>query len=264
MLGARKGSTPLSYNLQPNAQYLFDPVTRRAVRYVETIVPTINLSESAAGDYYPADRYFMPVGAMSSTSNLPTWAGSAINISFRNWDTSQKAFYARFSTVAADGYIGVGGAPIRMIYPLGPFGQASSHAPKNSGATAVWIKFTGRFNANADYTIYGVGATNDSATLGFGTSTKHFIQVLRNAGAWELGSCDGSTISQSSGGTGDGSVHEFWVRWSATELTLYVDGVSTITKTTNLPTEALGLQILAHDSTNTLDLFDYEVEWEAA
>ncbi len=261
MLGARKGSTPLSYNLQPNAQYLFDPVTRRSVRYVETIVPT--LKDGTAVDLaIPADRFYANLGAAPASAYLPAWLGStSSSATFQQWDSSGKKQYMRLAN-AGGSQLGSVSVPA-FIYPLGPLGTATSYAPKNASVAAVRIKFTARFNANADYTTYGLGGDNADAA-DFATSTDHFIQVLRNSGSWELGSCDGSTISQSSGGTANGSFHEFVVRWSATDLTLYVDDVLTVTKTTNLPTKPLCFVANAQNGTNTVDIVDVLIDWELA
>lgn len=265
MLGARKGSTPLSYNLQPNAQYLFDPVTRRSVRYVETVVPTLNLAEARRGALFPSDRYHANIGAANSSSDLPVWLQTVISsISYQNFDTSEKQFYTRIGSAGA-GTIYDNSTP--FIYPAGVFGAATPHAPKNASVAAAWIKLRARFNANADYATYGLGGLSLGGSLSggaFNDSTAHFLQLARNAGSWEIGTCDGSTISQSSGGSADGSFHDFWIRWEAgVDVKLYVDQVLTITKTTNLPARPLcPVAGDAVNATNNIDIVDYLVEWE--
>ena len=263
MLNTRKGSTPLSYAIQPGAQYLYDHVARRVIRYVETVVPTINPGDAQAAPYIPADRYYANIGAMQSGSNLPSWTSAVSNVSFLNWDTTARQFYARLSSAAALGSIGAN-QNARVIYPSGVFGEAASYAPKNASVAAVLIKFKARFNANADYGVYGVGGVSQGNR--FDTATDHFIQVTRNAGNWELGSCDGSTISQSASSAGaDGGWHEFVVRWElGVDLKLYVDEVLVITKTANLPAQPLQMVIYAENATNTIDIVDYLVEWELA
>lgn len=257
MLGARKGSTPLSYNLQPNAQYLFDPVTRRSVRYVETIVPT--LAFAAQRNYgIPADRYYANLGVATGSASLPEWGqATSGTINYQNWDSSGKRWYLQLDAAG----VWAGAGQIRFIFPTGPFGESTTHAPKNASVAAVWIKFRARFPTNADYTAYGVGASS-STTLG-SVGTPHLIQVGRNVGSWELGTCDGSTISQSSGGSADGNFHDFWIRWEdGVDVKLYVDEVLTITKTTNLPTEPLG--VVGINNADNIDIVDYLVEWELA
>ncbi len=251
-----------SPNLQPQSLASYDPKTRRNTILIAEIVPTINPGDSQPSAYIPADRYYVQLGGLESGSCLPSWTSSVSNVSFKNWDSSGSRFYARLSSAAALAYIGAN-QNARFIFPQGPFGVATSYAPKNVTVQAVWIRFCARFNANADYTTYGVGAV--SSTNRFNTATDHFIQVGRNTGTWELGSCDGATISQASGGAADGGFHEFGVRWKfAEDLRLYVDDTLTITKTTNLPTEPLQLMIQAPDNTTTIDIVDYLVEWEAA
>lgn len=260
MLGARKGSTPLSYNLQPTAQYVYDPVARRAVRYVETIVPTLK-DGSDIDTPVPADRLYCNLGAVAGSTTLPAWLGSSTsNATLRQWDSSSRKQYMRLSSAAAEAFVGNNGVA-RYLYPTGPFGEASSFAPKNVAVTRARMHWTARYNANADYGVYGIGA---GTTIGFSDSAAHFIQITRNGSSWELGSCDGATISQSSGGTADGSWHEFRAEWSLTALELYVDDVLTITKATNMPTQPLLIAARAQDNTNTIDLADVLVDWEVA
>lgn len=262
MLNARKGSTPLSYQIQPGAQYLYDYVTRRAVRYVETVVPT--LKDGTTVDIaIPADRFYANLGAAASNSHIPAWMGSTSgSATFAQWDATRKQQYMRLANAGGSQLGGV--AIPAVIHPGGPFGASTSYAPKNADVAGVRLRFTARFNANADYTTKGIGGNNGSASE-FSTATNHFIQVLRNSGNWELGSCDGSTISQSaSSGGADGSFHEFLVRWVTGEVRLYVDEVLMITKTTNLPTRPLSFVGNTADATNTIDIVDCLIDWELA
>ena len=260
--GVRTNATllpTLSPVLQPQSIAAYDPVTRRNTILVATIVPTLSQGDSITSAHFLADRYYCPVGALASTSAVPYWLGtSASNVSFQNWDTTAKQYYARFSTSgAATGQISAG---VELAHPLGVFGSSPSHAPKNAAVGACWVKFTARFNVNTDYTIYGVGLYT---TGGF--TNDPFLQVTRNAGNWELTTRDtGGTTSSSTGGTGDGDLHEFWARWSESDVKLYVDGTLTITKSTNLPSSPLQPFIIAENSTNTIDVVDYLIEWELA
>lgn len=261
--GVRTNATllpTLSPVLQPQSIAAYDPVTRRNTILVATIVPTLAEADSLKSSYFLADRYYSPVGALASTSAVPDWLGtSASNITFQQWDATAKQFYARFSSSGvASGSISSGA---KVAHPLGVFGAAPSHAPKNAAVAACWLKFTARWNVNTDYTSYGVGLSSD------GTFTvNHVLQVTRNAGSWELTTRDGSggSLTSSTGGTGDGSLHEFWVRWSESDVKLYVDGTLTITKSTNRPTQPLWPLILAQNSTDTIDVVDYLIEWELA
>ena len=261
--GVRTNATllpTLSPVLQPQSIAAYDPVTRRNTILVATIVPTLAEADSLKSSYFLADRYYCPVGVLASTSAIPDWLGtSAANITFQNWDATAKQFYARLSSSgAAAGNISAGS---EIAHPLGVFGSAPSHAPKNADVAAVWVKFTARFNVNTDYTVYGVGLSSDGTF-----SNNHLLQVTRNAGNWELTTRNGSggSLSSSTGGTGDGDLHEFWARWSESDVKLYVDGTLTITKSTNLPTEPLQPFIYAENSTNTIDVVDYLIEWELA
>lgn len=258
--GVRTNATllpTLSPVLQPQSIAAYDPVTRRNTILVATIVPTLAEADSATTSFFLADRYYCPIGAVSSTAALPTWlytGGS--NVSFQNWDATRKQFYARLASITGTGTIS---SNVPMAHPLGVFGLAPDYAPKNAAVGACWLKFTARFNVNADYEIYGVGLFDSG-----GFTNDPFIQVTRNSGSWELTTRDGSTTSTSNDASADGDFHEFWVRWSEADVKLYVDGSLIITKTTNLPTIPLQPLITAENDTDTIDIVDYLIEWELA
>jgi hypothetical protein len=257
--GVREGATIIysafSGNLQPQSLASYDPITRRNTILVATIVPTLKLGAQTDLSV-PADRYYCHWGSTTSSADVPVWfTANAGTITYGNWDGTEGRQYTNFTAATA----GQPNTKPRFIYPLGNFGQATYFTPKNVSVTRVLIRFRARFNDNADYTTTGVGAKT-GATTNFSVNTEHFIQVLRNAGSWELGSCDGATITQSSGGTGDGSWHDFEVVWITGELRFYVDGTLTVTKTTNVPTQPLG-PFIAASGTNDIDIVDYEVEW---
>lgn len=244
-------------NLRGKLQSDLNPLLEYYVDDVREIVPTLHMGGSARTLSVPADRYYAALGACTTSQNLPEWmaAGSG-SVTYANWDATDLRAYL---TVESSGTIGGPLSFPAFIYPTGPFGTATSYAPKNTTAAAVTIQFRARFPANADYTVYGMGAASLSD---FSTAaSNHFIQVLRNSANWELGTCDGTTISQTaSSGGADGSLHDFKVRWIAGEVTLYVDGVLVITKSTNIPTRPLGP--LGLTITNVFDIVDYLVEWE--
>lgn len=250
-------------NLRGKLQSDLNPLLEYYMDDVREIVPTLNSGASPQQTYIPSDRYYALIGPVTAAGDLPTLFAGLSSVTLTQWDTTAKKFYARL-TGAGDCYIGPTGK-YNVIYPAGPFGTATSYAPKNSDSTTVSVKFTARFNANADYTVYGIGAHDDAATnSSFDDSATPFFQVLRNAGNWELGSCDGSTISQSSAAGADGSLHEFEVKWNATTLRLYVDDSLVITKTTNMPIVPLRPQVWSNGSTNTIDIVDYLISWEVA
>lgn len=243
-------------NLRGKLQSDLNPLLEYYMDEVRDIVPTLHLGGGGRALAIPADRYYAALGACVGSTNLPDWMASVGGtVSYANWDATDERFYVQLDT---GGQLGSAGTYPQFIYYLGPFGAATSFAPKNVAATGVLIKFRARFPTNADYTEFGIGAGTQSQ---FNTATDHFIQVLRNSANWELGTCDGSTISQSaSSGGADGSFHDFKVRWIAGEITLYVDGTIVITKTTNLPTKPLG--VAAKNDTDNIDIVDYLVEWE--
>lgn len=253
--GVRSSPTLLpmfSPNLAPQALASYDPVTRRNTILVASIVPTISLASVAAGETYPADRFYAALGVAPSSAYVPAWIAAGGTIIFGQWDATAKQ---RYLTLDTSGTLGQGHPA--FVHYLGHGGQATSYAPKNVDVSEVRVRWKGRFPTSADYTVYGFGA-NSSGTL-FNTATDHFFQITRNTGNWELGSCDGSTISQDSVAGADGSLHEFEVRWNATNLRLYVDTVLVITKTTNLPTQSL--TPCAVNNTDNIDIVDVEIEW---
>ena len=247
---------------QPQSLASYDARTRRNTILIAEIVPTLDISEnnSAMALFVPSDRYYVNYGAWDSASRVPPWLQNVTGLTYQTWNSTAKRHYATHAGAAT-----LYGNIAPFIYPTGHCGASSSYTPKNSGVAAVWIKSTVAFTTNGDYGTDGFGANNNGSTA-FGTATDHFIQVTRNTANWELGSCDGATISQqASAGGADSSAHEFAVRWSAGELKLYVDDVLVITKTTNLPDRPLKpVALLAAAGVNLIRGYDYYIEWEAA
>lgn len=248
VLGARRSPTSvMSPQAQLQAYISYDPVTRRAVRFIETIVPTLSSDAEI-----PADIYYAHPGAGLSPSWITASGPTAA------WDATDLRYYTEHG--ASNDYTR---GTLNNAWPNGVGGEASSFAPKNGDVTTCVLEFRARFNANADYTVYGVGLHNTTPNF-FDTSTYHFIQVLRNGSNWELGSCDGSTISQSSVAGGDGNIHDFRVEWDDDEIRLYVDETLKITKTTNRPAQPLAFQCITNSGTNTVHLMDFKLYWKAA
>lgn len=255
----RIGSTVLP-GRSPVSILSFDPITRRTVRFIETIVPTVDRADSKTLAFMAADRFYAYLGAMNSSTVTPGWLTNFLRVAFQNWDATDRRFYLRGpDPTGAGGGVYAATTDARFIHYGGVGGVATTHAPKNADVSKVIIEFRARFNANADYTTNGIGASSVSATP---FDSGHMFQVLRNAGTWELGTRDGTTTSQASGGTANGSFHDFRVDWDSTQLVLSVDGVSTITKTTNLPTQPLLAIPLLTGTTDTIDIVDYAVRWE--
>lgn len=249
-LASLRGSTPLPSPLVPQAYASYDPVTRRKVRFIETIVPSLQTAEGDGGESYPADRFYTILGLASTSANIPPWVGSPSG-TFAQWASPN--MYLKLTG-------GISGTRPRFIHYLGVGGEAPMHAPKNADVTKVFIEFRARFPQNADYDVRGVGASSSSV---FSSSSDHFIQVTRNSGNWDLGTCDGSTISQTaSSGGADGSFHDFRIEWNSAEVELSVDGTVVVTKTTNRPAQALQVAAVGQTTTSEVDMVDYLVRWE--
>jgi hypothetical protein len=228
-----------------------DGRVRSTITRLGTIVPAIHSGDQQTRGV-PADRYYDAVGACLTVSDFPTWFTISTASALGNEDASGQ--YARS--------LNTGSVTVKPAAPTGVFGPSSSYAPKNADVSAFLLRVKARFPTNGDYTVYGFGLSNTTGQ--FSNSAHRFIQVLRNGANWELGSCDGTTISQfASAGGADGNPHEFAVRWTAADIRLYVDGVLSITKTSNLPGRALGAAT-NWDGVNHIDLYDWMMEWEAA
>lgn len=266
--GIRPRATIINPAVQPASQYLYDPITRRAVRYVETIVPTVapgsGGNTSTSGQGIPADRYYCDFGCLRTATTLPAeWAGT-IGLSGggsgNNWDSTIKRRYVILSASGDQ----IGNGP-HIFWPTGFAGEATTYAPKNATVTSLWLKVTAKFPTNADYTTGGIGLalTGNSGSVFNTAGSQQGIQMTRNAGSWELGSSDGTTVSQSSGGSADGNWHEFWLKWTESDMTMYVDGTSTITKSTNMPSQTLAFAALADTAGgNDIWISDALIYWE--
>jgi len=255
VIGARRSPTALlSPQMQLQAYVTYDPVSRRAVRFIETIVPTLS-----SDDEIPADIYYAWHGA----GLTPSWVSAASGASNFQWDATDQRFYAALDAVN-DCIIG----NTRNAWPTGPCGTAQSFEPKNGNVVTCVFEFRARFNNNQDYATAGIGLCSRVGTTPgpaiFDTATDHFIQVLRNTSNWELGTCDGTTISQTSASGGDGSLHDFRVEWDASEVRLYVDETLKVTKTTNRPTQPLALLAVCANASKTMDVMGKKIYWKAA
>ena len=218
-------------------------------KQIRGIVPVI----SSDADI-PAEIYYAHFGA----NCLPEWVGAEQIGSVENWDSTDERLYATLNSTGAWVY---GGR--RFAWPTGPYGAAHTFEPKKANVSVFVMDFHAQFAGNADYTTSGIGLLNSTPGVSrlFSTATDHFIQVLRNAGSWELGTCDGSTISQSSGGTADANFHDFKVEWESGVVNLYVDGVLTITKTTNLPAQPLAFAATGHASAGNMFITAVTMTW---
>lgn len=246
------------------ASATFDTVVKSDVHYISRVVPVIYKDDTGAR-VVPADLYYCLYGVANSQSALPLWqGGAATNTTLQNWDATDGRQYITFGNGGGTGTIG-GAGPL-FIYPTGIAGAATAFSPKNPDAVQVVLSFRARFNGAADYGFFGIGAVQITSGSGFSPATGHVLQVHRNNTQWGLYTMDGATETRSSGGSADGNWHDFqavWVLGATPTITLYVDNVATITKTTNLPSRPLQFYATANN-VNTIDLIDVSVYWEGA
>lgn len=233
---------------------------------VRAIVPTINqVANGAAGQFStPSDVYYAYLGL---TSLPPYFVGAATysgNTALQQWDATEKRFYVALTSGGVAGYV-ASSSGTRIIYPTGVGGSATSFSPKNPDAVQCVIGFRAKFGNAATYSVQGIGAVSDNALNDF-TAMTHGFAVARTAAAWQLTTKDGTTSSASTGGSADSNWHDFQVVWTlgaTPTMTLYVDNVSTITKTTNLPAQPLS-SALVGGATNTVSIIDIYVAWEGS
>ena len=232
-----------------------DTFLRSQVTDVLAIAPTLDRADAQSLTYMAADRFYVNLGLVDGIGSLPAWLTSA-SVAYNTWDATDLRFYT--NGAALNSIIGPSAAESRFIHYGGFGGTATDYAPKNANVTKVILEFRARFNTNGDNTVFGIGAKSVANTS---FNDGHFIQVTRNSAVWELGTRDGTTVSQSSGGTADGSFHNFKAEWDSAQVVLYVDGVSTITKTTNRPAQPLMAFPMYADTTSSIDIVDYLVRW---
>ena len=252
-LGGLRGSTPIPSPVIPQAYASYDPVTRRKVRFIETIVPSVSLAESAMGAFYAADRFYAKIGALSGASVVPNWVGQGGGGTYQQW-SSPNLYMSGADLIAST-------SPLLAWYS-GFMGDSPDHSPKNFDAASFIMEFRCAFADAIDYTIRGVGVSTATASADF-AATQHCIFVSKDATPdWVLGSADGATLSEEVGGTGDTSMHDFKVVWTSADIKLYVDGTLTITKTTNRPTQPMRVHTRQAVGTHDINLVDLGIRWE--
>lgn len=262
MIGGARNATPVP-GVGAYSSATFDTVVKSDVHYVRGAVPVIAASTLGPA---PADLLYTQVGRVSAG-----WFSVGSNVVVGQLDTGTMRFYATCGAAGLRGTIGAfataSDALANVIYPTGYAGVATSFAPKPYlTPVQVVLGFTARFPTNGDYTVNGIGGSFGGGTEFSDGTSDHNFQVLRVSGNWALSTKDGSTRSRTTGGTADGNFHEFqvvWVLGATPTMTLFVDNVSTITKTTNLP--ARPLRAVASGtaaSSFTVDVHDYLIEWE--
>lgn len=146
-----------------------------------------------------------------------------------------------------------------FIHYEGPFGKAPSTRVVQeewANVSTVSLKWRGAFPDNSDYETRGVGFGAD-----FATTNAHHAWFGRNSGNWQLGTGDGSTTTESTGGTADGNWHDFEIQWDANQVRAYVDGSLVITKTTNRPSGRHALRIDAISGSLNIFVSTMTVTW---
>lgn len=249
VLGARRSAFNLSPQAQLQAYISYDPVSRRKVRFIETIVPVLSSDEDILADLYYADW---------GASIIPEWANSTSGTpTYENWDATEQRFYCVLDSSTDSVW-----STARNAWPTGVKGTAQSFTPKNVDVTKCAIQFRAKFTqAAGDYRFLGVGLNSRAAAVAFNTATDHFINLYAYTSVWYLATSDGSTISTTTGGATDASWHDFRIEWELTEVRLYIDDSLEITKSTNLPTQPLAFRAISQGATNQLHIMGTKISW---
>lgn len=248
----------------PFANFASSPTQDKSLRFIEGVAPVL-----AGGDYVgdagvPFDSAYIHWGHASAT---PYWmsGNSSTNQDVGQWDPTEKRAYRRLGNAGGQGELGaLGSGPnLGMFHPLGYLGEQTQFAPKNPNAQRFVLGSRMRFVDNADYNTIGWGMGYSTAgPVNFGGPGHHFNVTRSGTGVWRLYSEDGSTrSSQDSTAADDGNWHDVFVVWAETALTLYIDNVAVISKTTNLPTYPLQPWV-AGDNTHRIDIVDWRGYWE--
>lgn len=272
LLNQAKGAT----QAPGGGQYSYvngDAVVKAQVHFLSKVAPVLFPNDGGTGPLVtnPADAFYFDIGRDTGSSLV--WAGMASGggMAVQQWDSTAEQFYCRLGATSSSS-VGTSTAGTsqggRIIYPRGLGGLATDSAPKPVGSpTKVILSGKWRFTQNADYNTDGVGAATVATGTGFnGTGAGGSFNICPDgAGHWKLYTNDGTTRSSSTGGTSDTTtLHEFQIIWTlegTPTITLYVDDVATITKTTNLPTQPLSVYAQSV-GTNKIDMVDISVRWE--
>lgn len=246
----------------PFANFASNPSQDKSLHFIEGVVPKLAEGFNTGDGGVPFDAAYVHWGDASPS---PYWmsSNSGTNQAIAQWDASDKRLYRRLGNAGGQGELGapLGQTNFNYWHPLGYCGEQTQFAPKNPNAQRVVFGSRLRFVDNVDYAGLGWGC--GAAGGANYTGTGHSFNVTRSgAGKWRVYSMDGATRSFSdSTEADDGNWHDFTVVWSEAALTLYVDNVAVITKTTNLPTRPLHPWV-AGDNTHRLDIVDWRGYWE--
>ena len=247
----------------------FNPSADAQLHFISQVTPVI--SDGDDGHLYmPADLYYVHWG-LTGASDGPVWMSehSGTNQDVGQWDATEGRSYRRIGTAAGAGLLGTGGGlSSKFLYPTGFAGEATQYAPKNPDVTRCVFASRLRFPDNQDMVNtagYGWGCIGSGSGTQYAGTYHGFALTRSGTGYWRLYSMDGTTRSSStSTAADDGDWHDFHVIWTLTTLTLYVDNVAVISKTTNLPARPLGPYVQADGSGTTMriDIVDWRGYWE--
>lgn len=247
----------------PFGNFASNPSQDKSLRFIEQVTPVIS---DTVGETFnvPADLYYINWGLSGSSGNAWMSENSGTNQDTNQWDATGKRLYRRLGNAGGQGTLGgwLNSSQFNFLYPLGLGGTVTMFAPKNPNALQAIVGSRLRFVDNVDYANLGWGCGYITVGSDF-AGTGHTFNVTRSGtGFWRLYSMDGSTrSSQDSTAADDGNWHDFFVVWTATSLTLYVDNVAVISKTTNLPDRPLKPWV-AGNNTHRLDIVDWRGYWE--
>lgn len=249
--------------------FAFNPAADAKLHFISQVTPVISDGEGEHL-YIPADLYYVHWG-LSGGSGGMSWMSenSGVNQDRAQWDATDGRSYRRLGTAGGNGILGgANGSNFLFIYPTGFAGEATEYAPKNPDVSQVIIGSRLRFPDNQDMVNtdgHGWGCIYSTGGDGYAGTYHGFAVTRSGAGKWRLYTMDGTTRSSSDSTVADdGDWHNHHVIWAAAAITLYVDNVAVITKTTNLPARPLS-PFVRGDGTGTtkrIDIVDWRCYWE--
>lgn len=249
------------------ASFAQNPSEAKKLHFISQVTPVLSTGEDRSVGV-PADLYYVHWGVCPAAHG-PAWmsSGSGLQQDLLQWDATEQRLYRRIGTAAGAGALGLPtGDP--FVYPLGVAGAATEYAPKNPDAVQVIVGGRLRFPDNQDMVNtdgYGWGCIGNGSGIQYAGTYDGFAVTRSGTGYWRLYTMDGTTRSSSdSTDADDGNWHDIHVVWAAGSITLYVDNVAVISKTTNLPSRPLTPYIQANGSgtAKRIDIVDWRCSWE--
>lgn len=212
--------------------------------------PLVNNIHVSAGVMTPT--FGVILSGVTSASAYPFWgmvtAPTVSGTPIWSWDATLKRWFAAGTTAVSNVWtLWASSAPIN------PFGPGAGRFPSfanSAGAllpatnyTKLVMEFLGKFTSTpaafSNQRGFGVGANGFNIAAGF--PGMQFWRKNNGAGqtGWTITSSDGTTISDLSeaADSSDSNTHIFRLEWGSGTATLFVDGVSKVTKATNMPAD---------------------------